>query len=84
MFPLVNKSDLFSTFVAFYSFLVTQFSATVKTLQTDWEGGEYTCTGLKHFLFYKGISHHLSCPYTPEQNGVAERKHRHIIEATIT
>jgi hypothetical protein len=82
IFPLVNKYDLFSTFVAFYSFLVNQFSATVRTLQTDWGG--YTCTRLKYFLLDKGISHHLSYPYTPEQNGIAERKHRHIIETTIT
>jgi histone deacetylase 1/2 len=39
---------------------------------------------LKLFLLNKGISHRLSCPYTPKQNGVAERKHRHIIETTIT
>jgi hypothetical protein len=39
LFPLVNKSDLFSTFVAFHSYLVTQHSATVKTLQTDGGGG---------------------------------------------
>jgi transposase InsO family protein len=83
IFPLVNKSDLFSTFVLFYSFVVNQFTSTIKTLQTD-GGEEYTSTRLKNFLLDRGISHHLSCPYTPEQNGVAERKHRHIIETTIT
>jgi hypothetical protein len=35
LFPLVNKSDLFSTFVDFYSFVSTQFASTIKTLQTD-------------------------------------------------
>jgi hypothetical protein len=26
------------------------------------------------------ITFHISCPYTPEQNGLAERKHRHVVE----
>jgi histone deacetylase 1/2 len=82
LFPLVNKSDLFSTFAAFYNLIVTQYSATVKILQSD--GGEYTCNRLQQFLLDKGITHHLSCPHTLEQNGVAERKHRHIMETTIT
>ena len=56
LFPLVNKSDLFSMFVAFYSFLFTQYSATVKILQSDGRG-EYTCNRLKQFLLDKGIAH---------------------------
>jgi hypothetical protein len=40
LFPLVNKSDLFSTFAAFYNLLVTQYSATIKILQSD-GGGIY-------------------------------------------
>lgn len=32
----------------------------------------------------KGNRHQLSCPCTPEQNGLAKMKHRHIIETTIT
>ena len=47
-------------------------------------GGEYISTSLKNYLFTKGIVHQLSCPYTPEQNGLGERKHRHIVETAIT
>jgi hypothetical protein len=31
-----------------------------------------------------GIVRHVSCPGTPEQNGVAEWKHRHIVEIGLT
>jgi hypothetical protein len=32
---------------------------------------------------YPEITFHVSCPYTPEQNGLVERKHRHIIELSL-
>jgi hypothetical protein len=82
LFPFVNKSDFFETFVVFYSFVHTQFSASIKILQTD-GGGEYSSNKLTNFLHSKGI-HHKSCPYTLEQNGLAERKHRHIVETIVT
>lgn len=47
-------------------------------------GGEYISNRLQTFLQSKGIEHYKSCPYTPEQNGLTERKHRHIIETTVT
>ncbi|KAG8500106.1 hypothetical protein CXB51_003624 [Gossypium anomalum] len=34
--------------------------------------------------FTLGILHRVSCPHTSEQNGVAERKHRHIVETGLT
>ena len=83
LFPLVNKSDVYSVFIAFYNYVNTQFSSKIKILQSD-GGGEYTSHKLKLFFHAKGIVHQKSCPYTPEQNGLAERKHRHLIETTIT
>ncbi|KAM1755844.1 hypothetical protein ACFX12_008126 [Malus domestica] len=83
LFPLINKSDVFATFVAFYSFVLTQFATAIQTLQSDgW--GEYVSKAFQSFLLDKGITHQLSCPHTPEQNGLAERKHRHVIETTVT
>lgn len=31
------------------------------------------------FLHEQGIVHQKTCPYTPEQNGVVERKHQHLL-----
>ncbi|KAF3646377.1 hypothetical protein FXO38_19192 [Capsicum annuum] len=53
----------------------------VKVIRTD-NGSEFvndSCTSLFTKL---GIIHQRSCPYTPQQNGIAERKHRHILEVT--
>uniref|UniRef100_A0A2N9HQ74 Integrase catalytic domain-containing protein n=1 Tax=Fagus sylvatica TaxID=28930 RepID=A0A2N9HQ74_FAGSY len=37
----------------------------------------------RHVLANHGILHQLSCPHTPQQNGVAERKHRHLIQCAL-
>ncbi|CAL2277183.1 unnamed protein product [Prunus armeniaca] len=67
----------------FHAMLVTQFAASVKCLQSD-GGGEFTSRLFTDYLASKGIEHQLSCPYTPQQNGLAERKNRHLIETSIT
>ena len=83
LYPLKYKSEVFSKFLLFKAFVETQFSTKIKTSRSD-GGGEYTSTEFKSFLSQHGIIHQLSCPYTPQQNGLVERKHRHLIETTIT
>jgi hypothetical protein len=53
----------------------------IKAVQSDW-GGEYQRLH-NHFLAY-GISHHISCPHAHQQNGLAERKHRHLVETGLS
>ena len=62
--------------------VANQFSLTIKTFRSD-GGGEFTSDEFKPYLLNHGITHHISCPHTPQQNGVVERKHRHIIETAI-
>ncbi|PRQ51221.1 putative RNA-directed DNA polymerase [Rosa chinensis] len=83
VYPLINKSDTFSTFVKFHNFVSTQFRHNILSLQTD-GGGEYNSKAFRNYLDHKGIVHFITCPHTPQQNGVAERKNRHIVETCIT
>lgn len=39
---------------------------------------------LNSFFKQNGIVHHISSPHTHQQNGSAERKHRHIVEIGLT
>jgi transposase InsO family protein len=52
----------------------------VSTVLRSDNGGEYTSHKFKEYLAKHGIIHQTSCPYTPQQNGVAERKNRHLME----
>ncbi|GJY28327.1 retrovirus-related pol polyprotein from transposon TNT 1-94 [Tanacetum coccineum] len=52
-------------------------------IRTD-NGTEFKNSTLVNFCDEKRISQNFSSPYTPEQNGVAERKNRTLIEATRT
>ena len=83
LYLLHNKSEVYSKFVHLHAMVKTQFSATIKTLRSN-GGGEYTSKLFESYLSSHGIHHQLSCPYTPQQNGLVERKHRHLIETTIT
>ncbi|PKU60191.1 Retrovirus-related Pol polyprotein from transposon TNT 1-94 [Dendrobium catenatum] len=78
-----HKSEAFDIFVNFKTFIEKHTSNTIRTLRTD-GGSEFVNHKFATYLSNHGILHQISCPYTPEQNGVAERKHRHIIETTRT
>ena len=73
------KSEVFLSFQKFYNMVCTQFSKSIKYLCSD-SGGEYMSSEFSSFLSSKGIIHQKSSPHTPQQNGIAERKNRHILE----
>jgi transposase InsO family protein len=51
---------------------------------TSDNGSELRDTQVEEFLDEEGIKHELSAPYTPQQNGIVERKNRTLIEAART
>ena len=82
-YPLRNKSEFYSVFISFYKMVENQLSTKLKSFQSD-EGGEFVNRNLSDYLAQNGIRHLISCPHTPEQNGTAERKHRHLVELSLS
>ena len=76
---LKTKGEVSSKFQQFYQMVETQFHARIQVLRSD-NGGEFLNHDLNQFLQDHGIIHQRSCPYTPQQNGVAERKNKHLLE----
>jgi len=77
------KAEVFSVFKRFLALLETQFSASIKILRSD-SGGEYMSNEFQDLLQSKGIISQRSCPSTPQQNGVAERKNHHLLDMVRT
>ena len=61
----------------FFSYVSTQFESHIKIFRSD-NGGEFL--SLQSFFKDNGVLFQYSCVYTPQQNGVVERKHRHILQ----
>ncbi|XP_071715128.1 uncharacterized protein [Rutidosis leptorrhynchoides] len=55
-----------------------QFNANVKVIRSD-NGTKFVNTRMNVFCNSNGITHQTTIAYTPQQNGVAERKHRHLL-----
>ena len=70
---LHSKNGVFFVFKIFYAYVQTQFSTNIKIFCSD-NGREYTSHLFQDFLQNHGIIHQWSCPSTPQQNGMAERK----------
>ena len=58
-----------------------QLNTKIESVQSNW-GGEYK--PFSALLASYGILHRLICPHTHHQNGVVERKHRHIVDLGLT
>ncbi|XP_052877191.1 uncharacterized protein LOC128283835 [Gossypium arboreum] len=81
VYLISRKSQAVECFGQFQKMVLTQFGKCIKKFQSDW-GGEFRA--FSSVLASQGILHRVSCPHTSEQNGVAERMHRHIVETVLT
>ncbi|KAK3008087.1 hypothetical protein RJ639_013614 [Escallonia herrerae] len=74
-----NRSEVFAHFSAFCAEIKTQFNVHVHILRSD-NAKEYMSGSFQNYMNQHGILHQSSCTDTPAQNGVAERKNRHLLE----
>jgi histone deacetylase 1/2 len=81
LYLIKHKSDVYDVFLQFQKHVERLLNRKIIHVQSDW-GGEYE--KLHPFFHGLGISHRVSCPHTHQQNGTAERKHRHIVETGLT
>ena len=62
----------------FHNLIENQFNKRIKVFRSD-NGTEFVNQTVTKLCVDKGITHQTSCAYTPQQNGIAERKHRHLL-----
>ena len=78
-----SKDETFSCFKKFVSSMETQSGKKLKALCSD-DGGEYIAKEFKDFCAARGTKCEFIAPYTPAQNGVAERMNRTIQERILS
>ena len=79
IYALTRKSQVYDAFMAWIAMAENQSSCKLQSLRSD-RGGEYMSKILNTVLQERGISHQYTCPYTPQQNGLAENKNRSHLE----
>lgn len=76
---IANKSEVLRVFKIYKAYAEKLTERKIKNIQSD-SGREYINNEFDEFLKKEGIRRRLTTPYTPQQNGVAERKNRTLIE----
>src|SRR3954463_16734036 len=80
---LVDKSKVVDIFKNFAKRAQTEYRLSLKHIRSD-NDTEFKNTHIEDFLDAYGFTHEFSAAYTPQQNGVVERKNRTLIEMART
>ncbi|GJX06210.1 retrotransposon protein, putative, ty1-copia subclass [Tanacetum coccineum] len=79
VYLLKHKHEVFETFKVFKNEVENQLGKTIKAIRSD-RGGEYISQEFKDYLKANGIVQQLTPPYTPQHNGVFERRNRTLLD----
>ncbi|KAJ0589507.1 putative RNA-directed DNA polymerase [Helianthus annuus] len=80
---LKTKDETFDSLMALFKRIENLYQRRIKRIRSD-NGTEFKNSKMEEFCDEKGILHEFSAPYTPQQNGVAERKNWTLIETART
>ncbi|KAL4382944.1 hypothetical protein GQ457_15G000070 [Hibiscus cannabinus] len=81
IFFLKFKSEIAGAFWKFKIMVENQSGNHIQILRYD-NGKEYTSENFNAFYEEVGIEHQLTATYSPQQNGVCERRNKYILEMT--
>ncbi|GAU36721.1 hypothetical protein TSUD_318190 [Trifolium subterraneum] len=79
LYHIKAKSEACEVFKRFKTLVEKQSDKSIKVLRTD-GGGEYTSKEFENYCKDQGIIHEVTTPYTPQHNGLAERRNRSILD----
>jgi transposase InsO family protein len=82
-FFLQEKSQTQETLKKILRRAQIEFGLRIKKIRSD-NGTEFKNSQIEGFLEEEGIRHEFSSPYTPQQNGVVERKNRTLLDMART
>ncbi|KAL3519543.1 hypothetical protein ACH5RR_017692 [Cinchona calisaya] len=74
-----SLKEVGSTFWKYKAKVENESGCKIQILRSD-NGKEYNSHQFNSFCEEAGIEHQLTAPYTPEKNGVSERRNRFIME----
>jgi hypothetical protein len=80
---LQEKSQTQETLKRFLRWAQNEFRLRIKKIRSD-NGTKFKNTQIEGFLEEEGIKNEFSSPYTPQQNGVVERKNRTLSDMART
>ena len=78
-----EKSAIFTIFKKFKARIEVKSGHKINTVRSD-RGGEYTSNEFKEYRRQQGIRDQFTIAHTQQQNGIAERKNRTILNMTRT
>ena len=82
VYLLKSKDETLEKFILYKTEVENQLSGKIKLIRSD-RGGEYV-TPIGDYYAQYGIRHEVTPPYSPQSNGVAERKNRTLKEMMNT